>query len=156
MFVDAFDKKYGYRPEWGAENAYMQFAIWARMVSEAGTFYPPDVIKTYEKGETFPSMVGDVHFRAADHQLVRPVVIVRGKAPKDMKNNEDYWEVTRSRPGRAADAEARCVRLQSRRLHLTRRRCLLRMDHAEKARHPAWPGPRREAPSSPLAAQPLV
>ena len=45
MFVDAFDKKYGYRPEWGAENAYMQFAIWARMVSEAGTFYPPDVIK---------------------------------------------------------------------------------------------------------------
>jgi branched-chain amino acid transport system substrate-binding protein len=99
MFVDAFNKKYGYRPEWGAENAYMQFAIWARMVSEAGTFYPPDVIKTYEKGETFPSMVGDVHFRAEDHQLVRPVVIVRGKAPKDMKNNEDYWEVLEVVPG---------------------------------------------------------
>jgi branched-chain amino acid transport system substrate-binding protein len=99
MFVDAFNKKHGYRPEWGAENAYMQFAIWARMVSEAGTFYPPDVIKTYEKGETFPSMVGDVHFRAEDHQLVRPVVIVRGKAPKDMKNNEDYWEVLEVVPG---------------------------------------------------------
>jgi ABC-type branched-subunit amino acid transport system substrate-binding protein len=99
MFVDAFNKKYGYRPEWGAENAYMQFAIWARMVSEAGTFYPPDVIKSYEKGETFPSMVGDVHFRAEDHQLVRPVVIVRGKAPKDMKNNEDYWEVLEVVPG---------------------------------------------------------
>ena len=99
MFVDAFNKKYGYRPEWGAENAYMQFAICARMVSEAGTFYPPDVIKTYEKGETFPSMVGDVHFRAEDHQLVRPVVIVRGKAPKDMKNNEDYWEVLEVVPG---------------------------------------------------------
>ena len=99
MFVEAFNKKYGYRPEWGAENAYMSFAIWARMVSEAGTFYPPDVIKTYEKGETFPSMVGDVHFRAEDHQLVRPVVIVRGKAPKDMKNNEDYWEVLEVVPG---------------------------------------------------------
>ncbi len=93
-FVDAFYKKYNYRPEWGANNAYMSFAIWARMVSEAGSFYPPDVIKQYEKGETFPSTVGDVHFRAADHQLVRPVVIVRGKAPKDMKNAEDYWEVT--------------------------------------------------------------
>ena len=23
MFVETFDKKYGYRPEWGAENAYM-------------------------------------------------------------------------------------------------------------------------------------
>ncbi len=99
MFVEAFNKKYGYRPEWGAENAYMQFAIWARMVSEAGTFYPPDVIKTYEKGETFPSMVGDVHFRPEDHQLVRPVVIVRGKAPKDMKNPEDYWEVLEVVPG---------------------------------------------------------
>jgi branched-chain amino acid transport system substrate-binding protein len=99
MLVDAFYKKYNYRPEWGANNAYMQFAIWARMVSEAGTFYPPDVIKTYEQGETFPSTVGDVHFRAADHQLVRPVIIVRGKAPKAMKNNEDYWEVTEVVPG---------------------------------------------------------
>ena len=99
MFVEAFNKKYGYRPEWGANNAYMQFAIWARMVSEAGTFYPPDVIKTYEKGETFPSTVGNVHFRAADHQLVRPVVIVRGKSPKQMKNKEDYWEVLEVVPG---------------------------------------------------------
>jgi branched-chain amino acid transport system substrate-binding protein len=98
-FVDAFYKKYNYRPEWGANNAYMSFAIWARMVSEAGSFYPPDVIKQYEKGETFPSTVGDVHFRAADHQLIRPVVIVKGKAPKDMKNSEDYWEVTEVQPG---------------------------------------------------------
>jgi hypothetical protein len=77
----------------------MSFAIWARMVEETGSFYPPDVIKTYEKGETFPSFVGDVHFRPEDHQLVRPVVIVKGKAPKDMKNKEDYWEVTEVVPG---------------------------------------------------------
>jgi ABC-type branched-subunit amino acid transport system substrate-binding protein len=99
MFVTSFYQKYGYRPEWGAENGYMQFAIWARMVSEAGTFYPPDVIKQYEKGETFPSFVGDVHFRAADHQLVRPVIIVRGKKPSAMKNTEDYWEVLEIVPG---------------------------------------------------------
>ena len=98
-FVEAFYKKYNYRPEWGANNSYMSFAIWARVVSEAGTFYPPAVIKTYEKGETFPSTVGDVHFRPEDHQLVRPVVIVRGKAPKAMKNSEDYWEVTEVQPG---------------------------------------------------------
>ncbi|MFZ3353579.1 MAG: substrate-binding protein [Xanthobacteraceae bacterium] len=99
MFVDAFYKKYNYRPEWGANNSYMSFAIWARMVSEAGTFYPPDVIKQYEKGETFDSTVGQVHFRPEDHQLVRPVIIVRGKAPKAMKNKEDYWEVTEVVPG---------------------------------------------------------
>ena len=53
--------------------------IWARMVEEAGSFYPPDVIKAYEKGETMPSPVGDVHFRKEDHQCVRPVIIVKGK-----------------------------------------------------------------------------
>ena len=99
IFVETFEKKFGYRPEWGANNAYMQFAIWARMVEEAGSFYPPEVIKTYEKGETFDSTVGEVRFRPEDHQLVRPVVIVRGKKPSDMRNKEDYWEVVEIVPG---------------------------------------------------------
>jgi branched-chain amino acid transport system substrate-binding protein len=93
MFVDAFEKKYGYRPEWGAENAYVSLAHWARMVTEANTFYPPDVIKQFEKGEKIPSLLGDVHYRPEDHQCVRPVFIVRGKSKAEMKNKEDYWEV---------------------------------------------------------------
>lgn len=99
LFVQAFHDKYGYRPEWGAENAYVSFAHWARMVTEAGSFYPPDVIKQYEKGETIPSLLGDVHYRPEDHQCIRPVVIVRGKAKKDMKNDEDFWEVLEVVPG---------------------------------------------------------
>jgi branched-chain amino acid transport system substrate-binding protein len=99
MFVEAFNKKYGYMPEWGAENSYNSIATWARMVSEAGTFYPPDVIKQYEKGETFDSLVGPVYYRPEDHQCVRPVIIVRGKHPKDMKNKEDYWQVLEVVPG---------------------------------------------------------
>ncbi len=98
-FVAAFNKKYGYRPEWGANNGYMQVAMWANMVEEAGSFYPPDVIKAYEAGKTLNSTVGDVHFRAADHQLVRPVIIVKGKKPGDMKNPEDFWEVLDVLPG---------------------------------------------------------
>ncbi len=99
LFVQAFNKKYGYMPEWGAENSYNSIATWARMVSEAGTFYPPDVIKQYEKGETINSLVGPVHYRPEDHQCVRPVIIVRGKKPGDMKNKEDYWEVLEVVPG---------------------------------------------------------
>jgi branched-chain amino acid transport system substrate-binding protein len=99
MFVAAFYKKYGYHPEWGANNAYMQFAMWADAVERAGTFYPPEVIKAYEAGKHIQSTVGDVYFRAADHQLVRPVIIVRGKAPSAMKNPEDFWEVTEIVPG---------------------------------------------------------
>ena len=99
MFVDAFRKKYGYYPEWGAENAYMSFAMWADAVEHAGGFYPPDVIKSYEEGRKLQSMVGEVYFRKEDHQLVRPVVIVRGKTPKAMRNKEDFWEVTEVVPG---------------------------------------------------------
>ena len=99
MFNESFNKKYGYNPEWGAENAYVSFAHWARMVEEAGSFYPPDVIKTWEKGETIPSLLGDVHYRAEDHQCVRPVIIVKGKDPKAMKNKEDYYEIVEIVPG---------------------------------------------------------
>ena len=99
MFVEAFQKKYNYRPEWGAENAYMEFALWAEAVENAGTFYPPAVIKSYEAGRKVNSVVGEVYFRAADHQLVRPVIIVKGKKPADMRNTEDFWEVTEVVPG---------------------------------------------------------
>src|SRR5664279_2882594 len=99
MFVEEFEKKFGYKPEWGAENAYMEFALWAEAVENAGTFYPPDAVKAYESPRKLNSMVGAVQWRAADHQLVRPVVIVKGKAPKDMRNKEDYWEVVEVVPG---------------------------------------------------------
>jgi ABC-type branched-subunit amino acid transport system substrate-binding protein len=99
MFVEAFEQKYGYKPEWGAENAYMEFALWADAVEHAGSFYPPDVIKSYEEGRKLQSMVGEVYFRKEDHQLVRPVIIVRGKKQADMKNKEDYYEVVEIVPG---------------------------------------------------------
>ncbi len=99
MFVAAFDQKYGYKPEWGANNAYMEFALWAEAVENAGSFYPPDVIKSYEDGRKIQSTVGEVYFRKEDHQLVRPVIIVRGKQPSAMKNKEDYYEIAEIVPG---------------------------------------------------------
>jgi branched-chain amino acid transport system substrate-binding protein len=99
QFVDTFEKKFGYKPEWGAENSYMEFALWAEAVEHAGTFYPPDVIKSYESPRKLNSFVGEVSWRPQDHQLVRPVVIVRGKKPSAMRNKEDYWEVVEVVPG---------------------------------------------------------
>jgi branched-chain amino acid transport system substrate-binding protein len=99
QFVDEFEKKFGYKPEWGAENAYMEFALWAEAVEHAGSFYPPDVIKSYESPRKLQSFVGEVSWRPEDHQLVRPVVIVKGKAKSAMRNKEDYWEVVEVVPG---------------------------------------------------------
>ena len=99
MFVESFEQKFGYKPEWGANNAYMSFAMWAEAVENAGTFYPPDVIKSYEAGRKIQSTVGEVYFRKEDHQLVRPVIIVQGKKPSEMKNKEDFWTVQEIVPG---------------------------------------------------------
>jgi branched-chain amino acid transport system substrate-binding protein len=99
MFNDAFRAKYGSLPEWGANAAYMQVAMWADAVERAKTFYPPDVVKAYEAGAKVQSTVGEVYFRGADHQLVRPVIIERGKKPADMKNPDDFYEIVEVVPG---------------------------------------------------------
>jgi len=101
QFVQKFEKRWGYKPEWGANNAYMSFALWADAVEHAGTFYPPDVIKSFEAGRKLQSTVGEVYFRKEDHQLVRPVVIVQGKKQGEMKNKEDFWTVLEVVPGAA-------------------------------------------------------
>jgi ABC-type branched-subunit amino acid transport system substrate-binding protein len=99
MFVAEFEKKYGYKPEWSANAGYTQVALWANMVETAGSFYPPDVIAAYESGQTLQSTVGEVSFRAADHQLIRPVIIVRGKEKAAMKTGDDYYDVVEIVPG---------------------------------------------------------
>jgi ABC-type branched-subunit amino acid transport system substrate-binding protein len=63
LFVQSFEKRWGYKPEWGANNAYMSFAFWADAVENAGSFYPPDVIKSFEAGRKLQSTVGEVFFR---------------------------------------------------------------------------------------------
>jgi hypothetical protein len=69
-------------------------------VETAGTFYPPEVIKAYENGEHIKnSTLGEVWWRAADHQLVRPVFVVKGKKKADMKSDDDYYDIVEVVPG---------------------------------------------------------
>jgi ABC-type branched-subunit amino acid transport system substrate-binding protein len=98
-FVAAFRAKYGYPPEWGANIAYMQIALWADAVERAKSFYPPSVIKAYETPVKRQTTVGEVFWRGEDHQLVRPVVITRGKKKAEMKNDDDFQEVLEVVPG---------------------------------------------------------
>ncbi len=55
--------------------------------------------KSFEAGRMIQSTGGEVNFRQEDHQLVRPVVIVQGKKPSEMKNKEDFWTVLEVVPG---------------------------------------------------------
>lgn len=103
-FVDAFLARNHYRPGFGAHVGYSQTLIWAAAVERAGTFYPVDVIKTLEasRSQPFDSSLGKVWFRAEDHQGVRPVPVVVGKAPSAMKNAEDFYDVVDLVPGEQA------------------------------------------------------
>ncbi|RAI02474.1 branched-chain amino acid ABC transporter substrate-binding protein [Acuticoccus sediminis] len=94
-FVETFHAANGYYPRWGAHIGYMQTHLWALSVERAGSFNPVDVIKAMEasKENPYTTTIGDVYFRAEDHQMVRPITILVGKSPDQMENEEDYYEV---------------------------------------------------------------
>jgi branched-chain amino acid transport system substrate-binding protein len=100
-FVQAFLAKNKYRPRWDAHIGYAQTYIWALAVERAKTFYPPAVIKALEasKAQPFDSTLGKVWYSAEDHQLVRPVPVLVGKAPAAMKGPEDFYELVEVMPG---------------------------------------------------------
>jgi ABC-type branched-subunit amino acid transport system substrate-binding protein len=98
-FVADFEKAYGYKPRWGASEVYLQLLVWADAVHRAGTFYPVSVIKALEAGHKVDSIYGEVWYRAGDHQLVRPVPVVQGKTPGEMKGKEDYYKIVEIVPG---------------------------------------------------------
>lgn len=94
-FVASFLAKNRYRPRWGAHIAFMQTYLWALTVERVGGFNPVDVIKAMEasKSQPYETTVGRVYYRAEDHQMVRPIPILKGKAPSAMKGPEDFYEV---------------------------------------------------------------
>jgi branched-chain amino acid transport system substrate-binding protein len=94
-FVEAFVAQNKYYPRWGAHVGYMQTYLWAMTVERAGTFNPVEVIKVMEnsKAQPYDTTIGKVYFRAEDHQMVRPIPILRGKAPSAMKNPEDFYDI---------------------------------------------------------------
>ena len=98
-FVETFDAKFKYKPEWTAHIAYLQTYIWALAVSHAGSFSPVKVIKELESGRKFDSTVGEVHYLAYNHQLVRPVPVVVANTHAEMKSPDDYYRLIEMVPG---------------------------------------------------------
>ncbi len=92
-FVDEFEKRNKYKPEWGAHQGFLQFIIWAVAVERAKTFYPPKVIRELESRKPIETTLGPVYYRPEDHQLVRPVPVVVGKTKAQMKSPDDYYEI---------------------------------------------------------------
>jgi len=99
IFVADFEKKYKYKPRWGASEVYLQMMVWADAAERAGTFYPVEVIKALEAEHKVNSIYGEVWYRKEDHQLVRPVPVMVGKKPGEMKGPEDFFKILELVPG---------------------------------------------------------
>jgi branched-chain amino acid transport system substrate-binding protein len=99
LFVDSFDAKFKYKPSWPAHIAYTQMLCWADAVERAKSFNPLLVIKALEAGHKLPMPLGEVWYRAEDHQQVRAVPVVVGKKPSEMRNPDDYFTVVGLTPG---------------------------------------------------------
>lgn len=98
-FVSTFSDKFKYKPEWTAHIAYMQTYVWALAVEQAGSFNPVSVIKALESGRKINSTLGEIYYAAYNHQMVRPVPVVRGKSASQMKSKDDFYDVVAMVPG---------------------------------------------------------
>ncbi|WP_212523887.1 substrate-binding protein [Actibacterium sp. MT2.3-13A] len=78
-FVKSFGTKYGFPPSQAAHTCYVQTLLYADAVERAGSFNPCAVAEALE-GYDFDGLGnGPTHYRAADHQCFKDVLVVRGK-----------------------------------------------------------------------------
>jgi len=77
-FVKSFGAEYGFPPSQAAHTCYVQTLLYANACEQAGTFYPPEVIKTLEDFIFDGMGNGETLYRGADHQCFKDVLVVRG------------------------------------------------------------------------------
>lgn len=97
-FVAAFVEEYGFPPSQAAQTAYVQTLLYANACETAGTFYPPEVIKTLEGAEFDGIGPGKALYRAGDHQCFHDILVVKGKPPSARENEYDLLEIIQHVP----------------------------------------------------------
>lgn len=103
-FVKSFGQKYGFPPSQAAHTCYVQTLLYANACENAGTFYPPEVIKQLE-GFKFDGMGnGPTEYRAADHQCFKDVLVVRGN--ENPTSQFDLLEIVQEVPRSQVEYDA--------------------------------------------------
>ena len=90
-FVKAFEERYKRKPTYIDADAYMSFDLVHQAILKAKSTDVP-AVRNALAGLKASTIVGDVEMRAADHQLLRPLVVVQatkageGKGEMTMKS----------------------------------------------------------------------
>ena len=100
-FVRSFGKEYGFPPSMAAQTCYVQTLLYANACENAGTFYPPEVIKQLEGFEFDGMGNGATEYRAEDHQCFKNVLVVRGN--QNPTSSYDLLDIVKEVP--RADVE---------------------------------------------------
>jgi len=96
VLTKSFGAEFGSPPSQAAQTCYVQTLLYANAVEMAGTFYPPEVIKTLE-GLNYDGMGnGPTEYRAADHQSFKDVLVVKGK--ENPSNQFDVLDIVKVAP----------------------------------------------------------
>jgi ABC-type branched-subunit amino acid transport system substrate-binding protein len=103
-FTKSFAQEYGEPPSESAHTGYAQTLLYANACETAGTFYPPEVIKTLE-GFKFDGLGnGPTEYRAADHQCIKDILVMRG-TPKPA-NRFSTLEIVKVVPRKQVEYDA--------------------------------------------------
>ncbi len=98
-FVQSFGTKYGFPPSQAAHTVYCQTLLYADAVQRAGSFNPCAVAEALEGFEFDGLGNGPTVYRAADHQCIKDVLVVKGKENPD--NDFDLLEIVDVTPAEA-------------------------------------------------------
>jgi len=97
-YVDKFKERYDKYPGSAAASAWVAIHQYADAVERAGTFNAQKVVKALE-GHRYTLLKDEEYFKEWDHQTVTSCVILEGKAPADMVNEWDFFNIIGIVPG---------------------------------------------------------
>ena len=98
-FVQSFGTKHGFPPSQAAHTVYCQTLLYADAVQRAGSFNPCAVAEALEGFEFDGLGNGPTVYRAADHQCIKDVLVVKGK--ENPENDFDLLEIVDVTPAEA-------------------------------------------------------
>jgi branched-chain amino acid transport system substrate-binding protein len=88
VFVKSFEERYKRKPTYIDADSYLAFQLLHQAILKAGTT-DVSAVRAALSGLKATTLVGDVEMRAADHQLLRPLIVVQAT-----KAGEGKGEIT--------------------------------------------------------------
>jgi branched-chain amino acid transport system substrate-binding protein len=106
-FTSDYRESYGRAPHWSAADAFASCMEIFDAVRRTGSTNADDIVDALE-GNQFNWTGREQEWRPCDHKCLQQHNLVRGKAPDDMEDSEDYYEVLGGARSELSCEESNC------------------------------------------------